>query len=40
VDGEAAMAPSEHLLGKRRRDDFSSDKEADDLAAETLGKER
>jgi hypothetical protein len=40
VDGEAAMAPGEHLLGKRRKDHFSSDKEADDLAAETLGKER
>jgi hypothetical protein len=34
------MAPGEHLLGKRRKDHFSSDKEADDLAAETLGKER
>jgi hypothetical protein len=34
------MAPGEHLLGKRRKDRFPSDKEVDDLAAEALRKER
>jgi hypothetical protein len=40
VDAEAAMAPDEHLAGKRRKDRFSPDKEADHLTAEPLGKER
>lgn len=40
VDGEAAVAPAEHLPGERRRDDLSSDEEADDRPAQPLSKER
>jgi hypothetical protein len=40
VDGEAAMAPGEHLLSKRRKDHRSSDKETEHLAAQPLGKNR
>jgi hypothetical protein len=34
------MAPSDHLLGKRRQDHLSSDKETEHLAAQPLGKKR
>lgn len=40
VNGEAAMAPGEHLTGQRRQDRFSSNEEAEHLAAQPLAEKR